>query len=196
MEALVVNSAGNEGNSSWLHIVAPADVNGDSLIAVGAVSSTGAYATFSSQGPTYDGRIKPDLVARGVSNPIPDVRAPLDPSAYFTLSGTSFSCPLVAGQIALLLAAPGGIPALNVLPPQLSAVVTNLLIQTSVDISVPNHGDPGFGRIDCRPARLAVIRRRKHHRLGAEFHHRSVLLRRGVLGEGEQEQIELRGGFF
>jgi hypothetical protein len=34
---LVVAAAGNEGNQAWHYITAPADVNGDSLIAVGAV---------------------------------------------------------------------------------------------------------------------------------------------------------------
>ena len=99
---LLVNSAGNEGQTSWQKIVAPADVNGDSLIAVGAVDLNGNYANFSSRGPSSDGRIKPDLVALGVNNPLPDVRAPLNVSGYWNQSGTSFSAPLVAGVAACL----------------------------------------------------------------------------------------------
>jgi serine protease AprX len=92
----VFNSAGNERFSSFPHITPPAD--GDSVIAVGAVTSTGELASFSSPGPTYDGRIKPDIVALGVA----DYRA--NPGgSYSTGSGTSFSCPLSAGAGALLL---------------------------------------------------------------------------------------------
>src|ERR1043166_66253 len=65
---LVVISAGNGGaNTSGVvsKISAPADADGDSVIAIGAVDSLGVRASFSSKGPTYDGRIKPDLAAQG-----------------------------------------------------------------------------------------------------------------------------------
>ena len=58
-----VTAAGNSGSSSWYYIIAPADA--DSVISVGAVDDNGIIATFSSQGPTSDGRIKPELCARG-----------------------------------------------------------------------------------------------------------------------------------
>lgn len=98
---LVVNSAGNEGNTTWHYIVAPADVNGDSLIAVGAVTSAGTPASFSSYGPSADGRVKPDLAALGQS---PWVALAAD-SGYTQVNGTSFSCPLVAGLAACLMQA-------------------------------------------------------------------------------------------
>ncbi|GAL83552.1 peptidase S8 and S53 subtilisin kexin sedolisin [Sporocytophaga myxococcoides] len=92
---IVVNSAGNEGNKSWKYVTAPAD--GPSVIAVGAVNSDKKYVTFSSIGPSADGRIKPDLAAMGagvyVGNP---------DNSYSSTNGTSFSCPLVAGLIACL----------------------------------------------------------------------------------------------
>ena len=53
-------AAGNEGNNSWGYIIAPAD--GFGTIAVGAVDEFGNVASFSSRGPTYDGRIKPEVV--------------------------------------------------------------------------------------------------------------------------------------
>ncbi|MDY0081609.1 MAG: S8/S53 family peptidase [Ignavibacteriaceae bacterium] len=94
----VVNSAGNEGNNSSHNTLgAPAD--GDSVITIGAVSSSGAVTYFSSVGPTVDGRIKPDLMAMG-SN---DYIATTSGNGYSYGSGTSFSCPLVAGVCALLL---------------------------------------------------------------------------------------------
>jgi hypothetical protein len=93
---VVVNSAGNERITTWYHIIAPAD--GDSVIAVGAVDLQGGLASFSSAGPTFDGRIKPDVVARGVQTYCAWANG-----GYGGASGTSLSAPLVAGVCALLL---------------------------------------------------------------------------------------------
>jgi hypothetical protein len=97
---VVVNSAGNEGTSPWRYIIAPAD--GDSVIAVGAVTSNRQRVAFSSVGPTFDGRIKPDVMAMGAG-----VTAvwPGTTEKYRTVNGTSFSCPLTAGAVALILSA-------------------------------------------------------------------------------------------
>lgn len=100
---LVVNAMGNDGARPAPQILAPADVNGDSLIAVGAVDSFGVVASFSSRGPTSDGRLKPDLVARGLGTWV--VSASGAPDAFLQLDGTSFAAPLVAGLAACLLAA-------------------------------------------------------------------------------------------
>lgn len=93
---IVVNSAGNSGGSSWQYIGAPAD--GDSVFSIGAVTASGNYASFSSTGPTFDGRIKPNVVAQGSGSTII--------SAYSgnvtTGSGTSFSSPITAGMVACL----------------------------------------------------------------------------------------------
>lgn len=96
---VVVNSAGNEGfNSSHNTLGAPSD--GDSVIAAGAVNSSGNRSSFSSVGPTVDGRIKPDIMALGSGNV---VASPYSDHSYTSASGTSFSCPLSAGVAALIL---------------------------------------------------------------------------------------------
>jgi subtilisin family serine protease len=95
---VVVNSMGNEGGSDWMYMIAPAD--GDSVISVGAVELDGDRVWFSSVGPTYDGRIKPDVMALG-SNAY--VATTADTDSYAHSSGTSFSCPITAGAVGLLL---------------------------------------------------------------------------------------------
>jgi len=95
---LVVTAAGNEGPFPWPGIIAPAD--GDSVIAVGAADSLGEVMPFSSRGPTYDGRIKPDVLAMGELVVSIRWNALTGPWPF---GGTSASAPLVAGACALIL---------------------------------------------------------------------------------------------
>ncbi|UXP31585.1 S8 family serine peptidase [Reichenbachiella agarivorans] len=90
---LVVCSAGNEGNGSWRYITMPADV--ESVVTVGAISSNGNKSSFSSIGPTADGRTKPDVVALGQG-----VSVFHQNNTIGTNNGTSFSSPLIAGLAA------------------------------------------------------------------------------------------------
>ncbi|NOT35496.1 MAG: S8 family serine peptidase [Candidatus Eisenbacteria bacterium] len=100
---LIVNAVGNEGQTPWGRLIAPSDVNGDSLIAVGAVDASGQVAAFSSYGPSADDRIKPEVCAHGVSNRL--IATTGNPNAYTNLSGTSFAAPLIAGAAACLMQA-------------------------------------------------------------------------------------------
>ena len=96
---VVVNAAGNSGSSSWKYILAPAD--GHEVISVGSVDSTGTRSYWSSQGPTYDGRIKPTVMAMGDETYIADPAG--GATAYRRGDGTSFAAPLAAGAITLML---------------------------------------------------------------------------------------------
>jgi subtilisin family serine protease len=100
---LVVNAAGNAGAGSNGTLDAPADACGDSMLAVGAVDSLGVRASFSSIGPTADGRTKPDVMAQGVSVLLASASGL--PDSYTRLNGTSFACPLTAGVAACLIQA-------------------------------------------------------------------------------------------
>lgn len=100
---VVVVAAGNEADTPWHYITAPADADG--AIAVGSVDvamvdgRTPVIASTSSRGPTADGRIKPDVVAPGQGVVVADVRG----GDYRRSSGTSFAAPVVSGICALLL---------------------------------------------------------------------------------------------
>lgn len=89
----VVVSAGNEGAKSWSIITAPAD--GKNVLAVGAVTSTGLKSSFSSVGPSADGRIKPDVAALGSGVAIVNTNGSVGSG-----SGTSFAGPLTASLVA------------------------------------------------------------------------------------------------
>jgi serine protease AprX len=89
---LVVNSAGNSGgNSQFPYMGAPAD--GFDVFSIGAVDVNGDRASFSSIGPTYDGRIKPDVMARGAQTALAT-----GSDDFGSGSGTSFSSPVLAGM--------------------------------------------------------------------------------------------------
>ncbi len=89
---LVVSSNGNEGNSAWTYLNAPADA--DSILSVGAVNLDGMRANFSSFGPASDGRLKPDVSALGIWTKV------VQNDAVVVSNGTSFSSPLIAGLAA------------------------------------------------------------------------------------------------
>ena len=94
---ICTNSAGNEGGGNCT-LGIPADA--EHIITVGAVDASGHRASFSSVGPTYDGRIKPDVMAMGEDTYVASGYPYWQP--YYNGSGTSFSNPVLAGAVACL----------------------------------------------------------------------------------------------
>lgn len=92
---IVVASAGNSGGNPepLNHIGVPAEAT--NVLAVGAVKFDETFATFSSIGPGYENRIKPEVMAKGQAATVANTSG-----AIQTASGTSFSCPIMAGMVA------------------------------------------------------------------------------------------------
>lgn len=93
---LVVNAAGNEGDLNyWKYIGTPADAS--HVLSVGGIDpNTDYHISFSSYGPTSDGRMKPNVSAMAETIVISE-------KGLTSAFGTSFSSPLVAGFAACVL---------------------------------------------------------------------------------------------
>lgn len=135
---VVLNSMGNEGHTPG-SIIAPAD--GDSVISVGAVTRANEIASFSSVGPTWDLRIKPDVMAMGVGV---SMVSPNSASALTTAQGTSFSCPLAAGVAALILSA----------HPELTPIEVRDALRETADRAQNPDNEYGWGTINALEAVL------------------------------------------
>ncbi|MEA3316614.1 MAG: S8 family serine peptidase [Bacteroidota bacterium] len=120
---LVVVSAGNSGDDAWEYITAPADA--DSVIAVGAVDNNMTYAAFSSRGPSYDGRVKPNIAAMG-SGTIHQT----ENGEIAAGNGTSFSAPIISGLAACLW--------------QKYPELTNMQIKKKIEESANQFSSPGI----------------------------------------------------
>ncbi len=96
---LVVIAAGNEGDKSWHYISTPGDAI--DVLTVGAVDRNDSIASFSSWGPSADGRVKPEVCATGYQSALIH---PIDNSSIYG-NGTSFACPIIAGMAACLWSA-------------------------------------------------------------------------------------------
>lgn len=92
---IVLAAAGNEGETAWHFITTPADA--DSILTVAAVDASGNVASFSSYGPSSDGRIKPTVASVGAGTAISSTTGPI-----VNGSGTSFATPNLAGLVTCL----------------------------------------------------------------------------------------------
>ena len=129
---ILCNSAGNSGMGQWKKIGVPADAH--DILTVGAVNEEGKIASFSSVGPSQDGRMKPDVVAQG--SPATLV------SGHGTIThdmGTSFSTPITCGMVACLWQS---------LPQKTAYEIMELVRRSSDQSDAPNnifgHGTPDY----------------------------------------------------
>lgn len=129
---ICVVSAGNEGNKDWYYITSPADA--EHALTIGAVNSAANYAAFSSHGPSFDGRVKPDVAAQGQAAVLSTPAGVIN-----TASGTSFSGPIMAGMTASLWQA---------LPGKTNAEIMQIIRESGSVFDNPNdeigYGIPDF----------------------------------------------------
>ncbi len=136
---ITLTAAGNEG-SFWGvgngGISSPGDAF--NIITVGGVNSSNQVVSFSSRGPTSDGRIKPDLVAQGLSVYHSNVGS----STYSFGNGTSYATPITAGIASLLKSA---------FPHLTNRQVRQIMLESGDNVASPNN-DRGYGLISARKA--------------------------------------------
>lgn len=139
---LALMAAGNEGTNAWHYIITPADA--DSVIAVGAVSTSGMPGSFSSYGPSSDGQVKPTLAAVGVAA----VVANTSNGAPSFGNGTSFACPNLAGLSTCLWQA---FPEVN------NMGIIAAMQQSATKASTPDDR-VGYGIPDMKKAFVRLVR--------------------------------------
>ncbi|MBS4012222.1 MAG: S8 family serine peptidase [Bacteroidetes bacterium] len=137
---LVVNSAGNYGSGNWRYIGSPADSHG--ALAVGALTILGHPAAFSSVGPSYDGRVKPDVMALGYQVGLVNVMG-----VPAIASGTSFSSPIIAALAACLW---------QEFPDRSNVDIRRAITESSHKFYYPNDS-LGYGTPDFARARMLLM---------------------------------------
>ncbi|MCH8908218.1 MAG: S8 family serine peptidase, partial [Candidatus Heimdallarchaeota archaeon] len=112
MGKIVISSAGNaavSGLSSYEPFSLSSPGSAPEAISIGSISFGGTISSFSSEGPSMNWEAKPDFVAPGQSIRIAKLMTNYNcgvessESCFSSLSGTSFSTPVVAGAVSLLV---------------------------------------------------------------------------------------------
>jgi hypothetical protein len=136
---LVCTAMGNGGGTPYIYVIAPADA--DSILACGALDVNDSIASFSSIGPTSDGRIKPDICAPGV-----DVWVQNPDGTFSSLNGTSFATPLTSGACCLIQQAH---------PEATAQEIRHAVMMTGANAASPNN-TYGWGEINAYAAALEL----------------------------------------
>ena len=135
---LPVVAAGNEGPDSGT-ITVPGCA--EDALTVGSVGSSNDVSSFSSRGPTADGRVKPDVVSPGES-----VTSTWNDGGFETASGTSMATPHVSGTAAILFAQNSSITVEE---------AKTVIMNSSEDLGLAEN-DQGSGLVDVYEAYQSV----------------------------------------
>jgi serine protease AprX len=131
---------GNDGANSWKYLSTAADA--DSVISVGAVNTSGAVGSFSSYGPSFDGRIKPEMSSVGVNAYVQNSN-----NTIGTGNGTSYATPKMAGLGTCLWQA---------FPENNNMAIRDALIKSSSIYSAPNNRI-GYGIPNIKNAFILLL---------------------------------------
>ena len=139
---MIVVAAGNEGNSAWHYVTTPGDA--DSIMTLGAVSTSRVVGSFSSYGPNSSGQIKPEVAAVGVNATIANT---VNGQPTFG-SGTSFATPNMAGLTTCLM--------------QAFPEVTNMGVLSAMKAAADRASNPdnrtGYGIPDLKKAFVLLVK--------------------------------------
>ncbi|MBU0985509.1 MAG: S8 family serine peptidase, partial [candidate division Zixibacteria bacterium] len=153
----ILFSAGNQrgassqycGSIGWTFGTIGPTACSKNCITVGAINSNNnSMTSFSSWGPTDDGRVKPDVVGPGCQSSVDwGVTSTQIGGGYQTLCGTSMSTPATAGIVALMREQYN--ISFGVGTPILPSTLKGIMINTAQDLG--NHGPDyvyGHGVVD------------------------------------------------
>lgn len=137
---ICLTSAGNAGPNPST-IISPADA--DSVVAIGGLrTAVDSVVNFSSRGPAYPDKIKPDLCAKAENVLLANVNA----DGFNFAGGTSFSCPLVAGSFALVK---------SLFPHKKSYEIKDAMFRSASNYPNKNN-DIGYGQPDVMKAAMSL----------------------------------------
>jgi hypothetical protein len=196
---LIVKAAGNDRNEfngsgpqdpDGPFDCIPTVANAKNIITVGAVLKTTyttpssvTLASFSSCGPTDDGRIKPDIVAPGV-NVLSSIAT--STNSYASEQGTSMSTPAVTGSLALLQQLYKSLNSGNYMR---SATLKALVIHTARECGAANGPDYqfGWGLLDVEGAANTILKK----------DNQNIYMLESVLTSGQAYELNLtpKAGF-
>ncbi len=150
---LVVQSAGNYGSRGNSSITPPADAK--NILSVGALTPSLALSTFSSKGPTFDMRIKPELVSIGSG-----VFLIRSNGQLLTGNGTSFSAPQITALAAGIWEA---------MPNLKMRELIDVLLKSASNTQNPNneigYGIPNFEKVSAYLATKEKEEREIFHKI-------------------------------